>query len=87
MIPELAITLDAKVFPNPSLGIFNLNVESISVAKDVIPGMYLVEVRQGSQVMAYPLTLLCKQKDNQQNIFQIMFCIDCYENKSSQSQC
>jgi hypothetical protein len=78
MIPELAITLDAKVFPNPSLGIFNLNVKSssdeiihvrvmnlsgkvlqvtqmtpsstISVARDVIPGMYLIEIRQGDQL-------------------------------------
>jgi hypothetical protein len=70
--------LDAKVFPNPSLGIFNLNVKSssdeiihvrvmnlsgkvlqvtqmtpsstISVARDVIPGMYLIEIRQGDQL-------------------------------------
>jgi hypothetical protein len=77
-ISPMTISLDAKVFPNPSLGIFNLNVKSssdeiihvrvmnlsgnilqvtqmtpsstISVARDVIPGMYLIEVRQGSQV-------------------------------------
>jgi hypothetical protein len=28
--PPLTMTLDAKVFPNPSLGIFNLNVKSSS---------------------------------------------------------
>jgi hypothetical protein len=77
-VTPMTIALDAKVFPNPSLGIFNLNVQSssdeiihvrvmnlsgkilqvtqmtpmstISVARDVIPGMYLIEVRQGSQL-------------------------------------
>jgi hypothetical protein len=78
LIAPKTIVLDAKVFPNPSLGIFNLNVKSssdeiihvrvmnlsgkvlqvtqmtpsstISVARDVIPGMYLIEIRQGDQL-------------------------------------
>jgi hypothetical protein len=77
-IPAMTIALDAKLFPNPSLGIFNLNVKSssdeiihvrvlnlsgkvlqiaqmtpmttISVARDLIPGMYMIEVRQGDQL-------------------------------------